>query len=189
MSPRALLPLLVAITLAFGTTAYADPPSWLDPAVVAEAARRAVARAGLDDEPMRSLARRARLAALLPNVTVRVARGTGLTSTQYSTATNDRLATDDSLVFDLRVSLALDRLVFDAHEVALVRYQLQRARERQALEAAVLDLLAQLEAIRLSPAPPASDVDATAARLVAERRLRARLELLTGRPLATLPSR
>lgn len=187
MKLPALLLLLFALTLT--VTAHADPPSWLDPAVVAEASRRAVVHAGLDDEPARSLARRARVAALLPNITVRVARGMGATSTQYTSATNDRLLTDDSLVFDLRVSLALDRLVFDGHEVALFRYQLQRARERQALEATVLDLLAQLEAIRLSPPPPPTDTDAAAARVVAERRLRARLELLTGRPLATLPAR
>lgn len=162
----------------------ADPPSWLDRAVVAEVTRRAVRHARLDDDDLRAMASRARGGGWLPRVTVRVARGFGATSTQYAVSQGDRVATDDSLLLDLRVSLALDRVLFDPHEVQLLRASAQRAAQRRELEATVVELLARLEQLRR--AGPLSDEDP---RVVERLRLRARLEQLTGSDLgAGLPT-
>ena len=68
----------LALSLALGLlpgTAAADPPSYLDRAVVLDAAHRAVVRAGLDASSSASLAARSRSAGWLPQLSVRVARG------------------------------------------------------------------------------------------------------------------
>jgi hypothetical protein len=167
----ALAALLVA------PVARADEVSWLASPVVWEATRRAVLRAGLDDAPVRSLARRARSAAWLPTVSLHGARGIGANSTVVASA-NDRLALAESLSFDVRLSFDLDRLLFDGHEVALLRLAAQRAEQRMALERAVVDLLARREALRLRPVDPDAPPDVAA--LVERARLEASLELLTG---------
>jgi hypothetical protein len=178
---RPLLALLSALLVVFAAhPARADEVSWLASPVVWEATRRAVLRAGLDDAPVRSLARRARAAAWLPDVSLHAARGLGANSTVV-TNVNDRLAIAESLSFDVRLSFDLDRLLFDGHEVALLRLAAQRAAQRLALERSVIDLLARREALRLreaavDPAAP-PDIDA----LVERARLEASLELMTGR--------
>lgn len=162
----------------------ADPPSWLDRAVVAEVTRRAVRHARLDDDDLRAMASRARGGGWLPRVTVRVARGFGATSTQYAAVQSDRVATDDSLLLDLRLSLALDRVLFDPHEVQIQRIAAQRAAQRRELETSVVELLARLEQIRRAGALADEDP-----RVVERLRLRARLEQLTGAALdAGLPT-
>lgn len=167
----------------------ADPPSYLDRAVVAEASRRAIERAGLGADVVPSLVRRARLAAWLPDLSVRVARGTGLALTQLSENPNDRLLASDSLTVDVRATLSLDRVVFSPQEPALWRNEQARAERRMSLEALIVDLLAHLELLarqRLArpstaPADPAADVDFA--------RTRARIELLTGLSLDALLAR
>lgn len=183
---RPLHALVVALLVALvAPTARAEDPSWLSSPVVLEATRRAVLRAGLDDAPVRSLARRARAAAWLPQVSLHVARGLGANSTVV-TNVNDRLAVAESLTLDVRLRFDLDRLVFDGHEVTLLRLAAQRAEQRMSLERSVVDLLARREALRLRlaaadpEAPP--DVDA----LVERARLEASLELLTGASAAAL---
>lgn len=185
-SCRLLLALLSALLVVLAApSARADEVSWLASPVVREATRRAVLRAGLDDAPVRSLARRARAAAWLPDVSLHAARGLGANSTVV-TNVNDRLAIAESLSFDVRLSFDLDRLLFDGHEVALLRLAAQRASQRLALEGSVVDLLARREALRLREAavdpsaPP--DIDA----LVERARLEASLELMTGRSAVEL---
>jgi hypothetical protein len=185
-SCRLLLALLSALLVVLAApSARADEVSWLASPVVWEATRRAVLRAGLDDAPVRSLARRARAAAWLPDVSLHTARGLGANSTVV-TNVNDRLAIAESLSFDVRLSFDLDRLLFDGHEVALLRLAAQRASQRLALEGSVVDLLARREALRLREAavdlsaPP--DIDA----LVERARLEASLELMTGRSAVEL---
>lgn len=172
-------------------SAGADPPpfTWLDRAVVAEATRRAVERAGFAADASRAMASRARSAAWLPQVSVRVARGSGATTTQYTAATSDRQLLDDSLFVDVRVSLALDRLVFDPHEVNLWRAELVRAERRLQLEASVLDALARVEELRRARAAEAPDTPPDPAWELDTLRARARVELLTGAPLESLAPR
>ena len=64
--------------------ALADPPPspFLERAIVAEAVRRAIAHAGLLPEHTRDLANRARMAGMLPHVSVRVVRGLGASTAQ-----------------------------------------------------------------------------------------------------------
>jgi len=185
-SCRLLLALLSALLVVLAApSARADEVSWLASPVVWEATRRAVLRAGLDDAPVRSLARRARAAAWLPDVSLHAARGLGANSTVV-TNVNDRLAIAESLSFDVRFSFDLDRLLFDGHEVALLRLAAQRTAQRIALEHSVIELLARREALRLREAavdpgaPP--DIDA----LVERARLEASLELMTGRSAVEL---
>ncbi|MDB4930214.1 MAG: hypothetical protein JWM10_2698 [Myxococcaceae bacterium] len=171
LAVAALAALLVA------PAARADEVSWLASPVVWEATRRAALRAGLDDAPVRSLARRARAAAWLPTVSLHATRGLGANSTLVTSA-NDRLAIAESLSFDVRLSFDLDRLLFDGHEVTLLRLAAQRAEQRMALERAVIELLARREALRLRPVDP--DAPPDVAVLVERARLEASLELLTG---------
>jgi hypothetical protein len=176
------LSLLVAL---LARPARADDVSWLASPVVWEATRRAVLRAGLDDAPVRSLARRSRSAAWLPTVSLHAARGLGANSTLV-TNVNDRLAIAESLSFDVRLSFDLDRLLFDGHEVALLRLAAQRAAQRMGLERTVIDLLARREAVRLREAAAAPGAAPDAEALVERARLEAELELLTGRSAAEL---
>ncbi|MBI5515385.1 MAG: hypothetical protein HY909_16520 [Deltaproteobacteria bacterium] len=165
--------------------AWADPPGWLDRAVVAEAARRAVDRAGLSPLEARALAARARRSSWLPQVSVRVARGAGLTLTSTAANPTDRATADDSLVLDVRLTLSLNELVFHPQEVTLARAELVRAQRRMALETQVVELLAVLERHRLAAleAPPGAPPDPEAA--LEEALARARVELLTGVALET----
>ena len=114
--PIALL--LTLLLFALPREALCDPPSLLDRAVVRVATSMAIERAGLDPEATRALASRARNAAWLPQVSVRVARNTGASTTQYAAVTSDRQLLDDSLFVDVRVSFSFDRLVFDPRETA-----------------------------------------------------------------------
>jgi hypothetical protein len=181
------LSLLALVLVTFAPPLRADPiVSLLDRAVVLEASRLAVARAGLSPGASSSLASRARNAAWLPSVSVRVARNTGAATTQYATATGDRQLLDDSLFVDVRVSLSLDRLVFDPHEVALWRDEQRRAERRAQLESAVLDALCRLEQLRLQRAAQAPDAPADLAWRYENLRARARVELLTGVPVESL---
>jgi hypothetical protein len=180
LPPRWSAGLLVALLVALvAPMARADEVSWLCSPVVWEATRRAVLRAGLDDAPVRSLARRARAAAWLPEVSLHAARGLGANSTLV-TNVNDRLAIAESLTLDVRLRFDLDRLLFDGHEVTLLRLSAQRAEQRLALERAVIDLLARREALRLRMAAvdPEAPVDVDA--VVERARIEASLELLTG---------
>lgn len=177
--------LLIAVALR-SSAAEADPPSLLDREVVLEALRLATERAGLSPGATAPLASRARNAAWLPQVTVRVARNTGAAVTQYATTTGDRQMVDDSLYLDVRVSLSLDRLVFDPHEVTLWRYEQQRAERRRQLEGAVFDALAALEQLRAQRAAEPPDAPAALPWRIAYARARARVEMLTGVALEAL---
>lgn len=173
---RTKTPCAVALLVALHAhPAHADPPCWLDRDVVDDLTRRATRRARLDDDDLRALASRARAAAWLPRVTVRVARGFGASSSQSLSAQPERVGTDDSLTFDVRASFDLDRALFDPREVELLRMSAQRAAQRRELELAVVELLASLEALRRAgPLPPEDP------RALERMRLRARLEQLAG---------
>jgi hypothetical protein len=173
----------------FSVSARADPPSWLSRSVVLIATRLALEHNGFGTEQSRGMASRARNAAWLPQVSVRVARNMGATTTQYAAASGDRQALDDSLFVDVRVSLALDRLVFDTHEVALLRMEQQRVTHRLRLEAQVLEALAHLEALCRTREHATSDATVDPAWELDYLRTRALIEQLTGAPIESLGGR
>ncbi len=187
-SPRPLHALsTAALVVALTTHARADPPSsLLDRAVVSAATRLAIERAGLTPSVTVDLAARARHAAWLPQVSVRIARSTGAATTQFAAATGDRQLLDDSLFVDLRVSLALDRLVFDPHEVSLWRDEQRRAERRARLEGEVLDALARLEHLRAQRSALPPDAPPDPLWRYEALRAQARVELLIGAPIEAL---
>lgn len=182
--PIALLLALLLFTLP--REALCDPPSLLDRAVVRVATSMAIERAGLDPEATRALASRARNAAWLPQVSVRVARNTGASTTQYAAVTSDRQLLDDSLFVDVRVSFSFDRLVFDPRETALWRLDAQRADRRMHLENAVLEALARCEQLRRAGAQRPEGSAPDAAWEFEFARARARVEQLTGASVEAL---
>lgn len=182
-APARLLPLLL---FALPRVALCDPPSLLDRAVVRAATSMAIERAGLDPEGTRALASRARNAAWLPQVSVRVARNTGASTTQYAAVASDRQLLDDSLFVDVRVSFSFDRLVFDPRETALWRLDAQRADRRMHLENTVLEALARCEQLRRAGAQRPEGSAPDAAWEFEYARARARVEQLTGAPVEAL---
>ncbi len=189
LSPRALPLLLSLAFFAAPRSAWSDPPSLLDRAVVRCATALAIERAGLGPDASRSLASRARNAAWLPQVSVRVARNTGASTTQYTSVTSDRQLLDDSLFVDVRVSFSFDRLVFDPHETSLWRLDAQRADRRMQLESAVLDALSRCEQLRRAIALRAEGAAPDASAEFEYARARARVEMLTGVTLEALLAR
>lgn len=171
-------PLTPALMLSIALCASdlcADPPSWLDRALVSDLVRRAARRAHLDDDDTASLTARARAAAWVPRISTRVARGFTASSTQYLLPESDRVGTNDSLAFDVQLTFSLDHAVFAPQELDIVRLRAQQAAQRRALEGELLDLLARLEGIRRASPLPGDDP-----RVVQRLRLLAELEQLTG---------
>ncbi len=183
-SPHRVASVLVLTLGVWTPWARADPPSWLARDVVAEVTRRAIAHAGLDLDDLGNLSRRARRSAWMPRVSLRVGRNLGASLTQYNTGnTSDRLSADESMVFDVRVQFSLDHAVFHPSEVSLQRAAQQRTERRLALETAVVEALARLEAQRRPTAPDGTLPPAPAAHPLEALRARARVEQLIGQSL------
>ena len=137
---------IVLMVLACGTAARADPAP--DPAPddelevdgVAEARLAAppIARvvaaayraAGLEHDPGRSVVRRARLAGLVPWLTVR-----GGTNTSWH---DEDPNVGRGTTVEVRATWRLDRLVFDRHELQVTAMQAARRRERRRLASRVI---------------------------------------------------
>jgi hypothetical protein len=96
-------------------------------AAVLAAAYRA---AGLHRDPTRSLRRRARVAGLVPWLTVRVGRD--------SNWQTDDPAIDQRFAFEVRATWRLDRLVFDGRELQVASIEAARRRERRILATRVI---------------------------------------------------
>ena len=111
--------------------------------------------------------------------------GASTNSTQTFTTT-ERATMDDSLMLDVRLQVALDRVVFDHNEVPIARIEVMRSDRRAAVEREVIDVLAMMEIARaevrrLDAATPEgvrANIDFA--------RARARLEALTGATLSEL---
>lgn len=88
--------------------------------------------AGLDRHVGRSWVRRARLAGLIPWVTVRTARDTSWQDTQSGVGHGASL--------EARATWRLDRLLFDNHEVQAATIEAARRRERMRLAQRVIRL-------------------------------------------------
>ena len=108
-------------------TARADPCS----VVLPELRRRALEHAGLASSP--ALRRRARLAGLVPDVSVRASRGHAWDDPWTGPReADDAIKRRDTV--DLRLTGRLDRLVFDPVEPAVVTGERSAARARIELE-------------------------------------------------------
>lgn len=90
----------------------------------------AYAAAGLDRDPRDSWLRRARLAGLVPWVTVRTTRDTSWQ--------DDSAEIGHSTSLELRATWRLDRLLFDGHELQVAAIASARHRERRRLAARVI---------------------------------------------------
>jgi len=96
-------------------------------AAVLKAADRA---AGLDRDPARGWIRRARLAGLIPWLTVRTGRDTSWQS--------DDVSVDHGMALDIRATWRLDRLAFDGRELQVASIEAARRRERRRLASRVI---------------------------------------------------
>ena len=113
-----------------------DPDDPLDPppsdvrGVIAPPIQRVLAAtyraAGLAGSPARGWTRRARLAGLVPWVSVRSGRNT-------SWADDSTSAIDRSTTIEARATWRLDRLVFDGHELQVASIDAARRRDRRRL--------------------------------------------------------
>lgn len=90
----------------------------------------AYAAAGLDRDPGRSWIQRARLAGLVPWVTVRTTRDTSWQDTQSEVGHGQSL--------EVRATWRLDRLLFDGRELQVAALESARRRERRRLAARVI---------------------------------------------------
>lgn len=87
--------------------------------------KAAYAAAGLDRDPGGGWIRRARLAGLIPWLTVRTARDTSWQDPQSDVG--------HSTVIDVRATWRLDRLLFDSRELQVAAFEAARRRERRRL--------------------------------------------------------
>jgi len=90
----------------------------------------AYAAAGLDRDPGRSWIRRARVAGLVPWVTVRTVRDTSWQ--------DDQSEVGHSTSLELRATWRLDRLLFDGRELQVAALEASRRRERRRLATRVI---------------------------------------------------
>ena len=146
-------------------------------AVLSSAALRVSA---LEPARIRSMLRRARVAALLPQVIVRVGRG-AYDSVRNADSLDPTVLSSDTLRYDVTLRFSLDRLIFDAHELRAAEAAGRMAEHRVAL----LERIAILwsERRRLDAVPPplvstATRVDATDDERCTE--LTTQLDMLTG---------
>lgn len=88
------------------------------------------AAAGLDRDPAKSWIRRARIAGLIPWVTVRTARDTSWQDEHAEVGHGTSL--------EVRATWRLDRLLFDSHELQVAGIEAARRRERRRLATRVI---------------------------------------------------
>jgi hypothetical protein len=113
--------------------AEAPPPASAPPVAgppIAEVLAQAYRAAGLDRSPARGLARRARLAGLIPTLMVRAGR-----NTRWQDADPD---VDRGVAFEARASWRLDRLLFEGRELQIASAEAARRRERRQLASRVI---------------------------------------------------
>lgn len=160
-------------------------PVEITPEAARDAVEAALRRAKLADADARfdALARRARGAAALPELRLRVVRtvdqGQTLSPTEYDPQ-RTTASGGSSLWLEARATWRLDRLVFADEEVALERMRHERAEARARLTAQVLRVLFEWQrALALADNPAGSPEENLAARLKALEAA-AELDLLTG---------
>jgi hypothetical protein len=111
-------------------TELAEPRRAVHGPAIGAVLAAAYAAAGLDHDPQDSWIRRARLAGLVPWVTVRTTRDTSWQ--------DDNSDVGHSTSLELRATWRLDRLLFDARELQVAAVETARHRERRRLAARVI---------------------------------------------------
>ncbi|MEO8699101.1 MAG: hypothetical protein ABI867_03625 [Kofleriaceae bacterium] len=134
--------IIIAILATAGTARgdTPDDPDEVDPGVelrvtvrgpaIAEVLTAAYTAAGLARDPTRGWIRRARLAGLVPWLTVRTGRNT-------SWQDNDP-DVDHGMALEVRATWRLDRLVYDGRELQVASIEAARRRERRRLASRVI---------------------------------------------------
>jgi hypothetical protein len=107
----------------------AAPPRIAGPAI-GEVLAEAYRVAGLDRDPARGWIRRARVAGLVPWVTVRTGRNTSWQELEPDV--------DRGTTIEIRATWRLDRLLFDGRELQVASIQAARRRERRQLASRVI---------------------------------------------------
>ncbi len=178
MDRRALLPLAMTLLPARPAPACARP----DEPSLGALASAALRTASLDAERVRSLARRARGAAFLPQLIVRAGRG-AYDATRDSATADPALTSSDTVRIDVTLRFSLDRWVYNPGELRVIEGAGRLAEHRLALLEHVAALWAERR--QLARAPPGPDPAREADRCA---ELTAVLDALTGGALTiTLP--
>lgn len=150
-----------------------------DEPTVRETVAAALKYAGLARGGETSMRRRARLAAALPTLTLRVSRSTKWDETEEDARVVGDVGQD--LVLEARATWRLDRLVFDGAELRIASLAQQRARARASLSAQTTTLYYKRRAAQLDAVwHPAETVEEEMQRDLALEELTAQLDALTG---------
>lgn len=121
-----------AVDIASPSTREAPWLTGVDAPSVKDVLAAAYRTAGLDGDVGRGFARRARLAGLVPMVSVRTGRDSSWRDSDPDVARG--------MVIDVRATWRLDRLVFDGRELQAVSLEAARRRERRRLASQVIEL-------------------------------------------------
>lgn len=156
----AVIPMPSSSASSSASVVATPPPTPLSATAMRALVAAAIHQAGLDrDDQLDSLATRARLSALAPEVRLRAYRGIDTGARVYrSDDLADRWTGSDgtTTLFEGRLSWRLDRLVFADEEVAIERIRAERAEAKQKLTGRVLELALRWQRARRT----ASDVEA-----------------------------
>ncbi|MDP3274708.1 MAG: hypothetical protein Q8Q09_05890 [Deltaproteobacteria bacterium] len=170
---------VLGCALALGGGEALAQRSWLRREVVASVTERAVAYSGLGGDAASPLVARARWAAWMPRISVRVGRGlTSSSSLAVGLSDSERNSSNEALSFEIRATMDLSRVVAPHGELEAQRWQGSRVEQRHRVAREVMDTLAILERHRLTVAQLA--VGTVAVMPLDVRRARAQVELWLG---------
>ena len=150
-----------------------------DEPAVREAVAAAVKHAGLGGRPEAGMKRRARLAAALPTLSLKVGRDTAWAETDATAMVVGDVEHD--MVLEARATWRLDRLMFDDTELRVASLSQQRAKARAAVAAQTTSLFYKRRAAQVEALwhPPETIEEAVRRELVLDE-LTAQLDALTG---------
>jgi hypothetical protein len=188
MAPhRFIIPLLGLIALASPARARADEHAILtelqerEP-TLAEVREAALRDAGLDRHPERAWARRARLAGLMPMVTLSFDRGLGHDadlSRESSGKESLDIATNRDIGLEARAVWRLDRLLYDEAEIRALQTAQRQQQERTELLLRVTSIYYQRRKLQLARQRGGNEA-ARVDQLLAIEELTDQLDALTG---------
>lgn len=181
--------LIALVLLGWPSKAFADPGQAMADLLQREPSldelrRAALRHAGLAGQPERDWARRARLAGLLPVVTLRADRETGSDRDLSRSSTGAEkltIGTDRDMSLEVKAVWKLDRLVFDSVEIRAMQTGRRLYHERVQLLTQITNLYFQRRKLQLAAmsSPPEEPAEAELQRLANEE-LTAQLDALTG---------
>lgn len=144
-----------------------------------EAVAAAVKHAGLGGRPEAGMKRRARLAAALPTLSLKVGRDTAWSETDGTALIVGDVEQD--LALEARATWRLDRLMFDDTELRVASLSQQRAKARAAIAAQTTALYYKRRAAQIDALwHPPDTIEEAVRRELALEELTAQLDALTG---------